>query len=422
MPRMVATGAHLARTAHFTRAYPAPRRPRRLDSKLVGEVRTLVQDPRENAPERGAIFRRIGVEPIINGATTMTYLGGSLMPPEVVEAMRQASESFVDLYELQAAVGRRIAELTRNEAAFVSGGAAAGLFLSAAVCMARDTVDGVLRPRELEGLPREFVIQSGHRIPYDPAIELAGGRLVEIGSSGGTVESDLERAIGPATAGILYVAGAHLAVGALSLDAVVRLARARDVPVIVDAAAQLPPVESLWSYTAAGADLVLFSGGKALCGPASTGLVLGRARYVDRFAANAAPQQRIGRPMKVGKEDLIGILAAVEWYLAQDHTAQARRYEAMVDHIVSWARGRQDVSAVRETPGQAGQPTPRARIAIAPELAPRRDEILARLRAEPPRIELLPAGDDGFYLAPETLVPGEEALVTRRLGDVLDGR
>jgi uncharacterized pyridoxal phosphate-dependent enzyme len=342
------------------------------------------------------------------------------MPPEVVEAMRQASESFVDLYELQAAVGRRIAELTRNEAAFVSGGAAAGLFLSAVVCIARDAPDGVVRPHELDGLPREFLIHRVHRIPYDPAIELAGGRLVEIGSAAGTEESDLERAIGPATAGILYIAGAHRADGALPLDTVLRLARARDVPVIVDAAAQLPPVENLWELTAAGADLVLFSGGKALSGPASTGLVLGRARYVDRFAANATPRQRIGRPMKVGKEDLIGILAAVEWYLAQDHVATAGRYEAMVDHVVAWAHTRQDVSAMRETLGEAGQPTARARITLAPELAPRRDEILARLRNEPPRIELLPAGDDGLYLAPETLLPGEEAVVTRRLGDVLD--
>lgn len=369
--------------------------------------------------ERGAIYRRIGVEPIINGATTMTYLGGSLMPPEVVEAMRQASECFVDLYELQDAVGRRIAELTRNEAAFVSGGAAAGLFLSAVVCMARDTDDGILRPGELDGLPREFLIQRQHRIPYDPAIELAGGRLVEVGGPDGTSTTDVEGAIGPGTAGILYVAGAHLAAGALPLDAVVDLARARDIPVIVDAAAQLPPPENLWRFTEAGADLVLFSGGKGLCGPASTGLVLGRRRYVERFAANAAPQQRIGRPMKVGKEDLIGILAAVEWYLAQDHAAIARQYEAIVEHVVAWARGRQDISAVRETPGQAGQPTPRARLTLAPKHASLRDGILADLRAGSPRIELLPEGDDAFYLAPETIVPGEEAVVTQRLSEVL---
>jgi uncharacterized pyridoxal phosphate-dependent enzyme len=374
-----------------------------------------------NAAERGAIYRRIGVEPIVNGATTMTYMGGSLMPPEVLDAMRQASESFVDMYELQTAVGRRIAELTRNEAAFVSGGAAAGMFLSAVVCMAPDAGDGIVRPDELDGRPRDFLIQRPHRIPYDPAIELAGGRLVEVGSPEGTSEGDFEAALGPGTAGILHVAGAHLADGALPLETIVRLARPREVPVIVDAAAQLPPVENLWAFTAAGADIALFSGGKALRGPASTGLVLGRARYVDGFAAHAAPKQRIGRPMKVSKEDLVGILAAVEWYLAQDHAAVARQYEAVVDHVVAWSRARRDVTAVRDTPGQAGQPTPRVLLTLSTDLADRRDEVLARLRADPPRVELLPAGDDGLYLAPECLLPGDEAVVTRRLGEVLEG-
>jgi D-glucosaminate-6-phosphate ammonia-lyase len=382
---------------------------------------TGARDLDTSAAERGDVYRRIGVEPIINGATTMTYLGGSLMPAEVVDAMRQASECFVDLYELQAAVGRRIAELTRNEAAFVSGGAAAGLFLSATVCMARDTEDGILRPADLDGLPREFIIHRAHRIPYDPAIELAGGRLVEIGSDTGTTEADLAEAVGPGTAGILFVAGAHLAAGALPLEAVVRVARQRDIPVIVDAAAQLPPVENLWRFSEAGADLVLFSGGKGLCGPASTGLVLGSRRYIERFERNAAPRQRIGRPMKVGKEDLIGILAAVEWYLRQDHEALAARYEAMVDHLVAWGRERTDVDVVRDTPGQAGQPTPRALIRLLPPITGRRDEILAALRADPPRIELLPEGDDSLYLAPETLVPGEEGIVTGRLSAVLGG-
>jgi L-seryl-tRNA(Ser) seleniumtransferase len=369
---------------------------------------------------RGAVYRRIGVEPIINGATTMTYLGGSLMPEEVVEAMRGAADCFVDLYELQEAVGRRIAELTRNEAALVSGGAAAGLFLSAAVCMSRDTDDGILRPADLDDLPRDFIIHRAHRFPYDAAIELAGGQLLEIGSEAGTTEADLADAMGPGTAGILYVAGAHLAAGALPLEAVVRVAARSDVPVIVDAAAQLPPPENLWNFSSVGADLVLFSGGKGLRGPASTGLVLGRRRYVERMERNAAPRQRIGRPMKVGKEDLIGILAAVEWYLRQDHDALAARYEAIVDHLVEWGSERADVTVLRDMPGQAGQPTPRALITLVPDIAERRDDVLAALRAGSPRIELLPEGDDALYLAPETLVPGEELIVTRRLGEILD--
>ena len=371
-------------------------------------------------PQRGAIYRRLGVEPIINGRSTFTILGGSLMPAEVLDAMRLAADSFVDLVELQVAVGQRLAELTRNEAAFVSAGAAAGLFLAAATCIARDTADGVLRLDDLDGGRRRFVIHAAHRIPYERAIELAGGSLAEIGGPDRTEESELQAALEPPTAAVLYVPKPHLARHVLPLETVVRLAHARDVPVIVDAAAQLPPVENLWLFTGAGADLAIFSGGKGLSGPASTGLVVGTARYVDRLAANAAPLQRYGRPMKVGKEDLVGLLAAVEWYLAQDHEALGRRYEAMVDHLVAWGRERSDVTVTRVAFGEAGQPTTRAHVQLDGATTGARDDLLLRLRTAPPRIDLLEDGSNGFYVAPETLLPGEEEIISRRLGELLD--
>jgi hypothetical protein len=187
------------------------------------------------------------------------------------------------------------------------------------------------------------------------------------------------------------------------------------VPVIVDAAAQLPPPDNLWRFGEAGADVTLFSGGKALCGPASSGLALGRAAFVDRLAANAAPLQRLGRPMKVGKEDIVGLLAAVEWFLAQDHAALARRYEAMVGHIVEWGKDRDDVEVRRLPFGEAGQPTPRAWITLVGGTTALRDALLAALRATSPRIDLLADDVAGFYVAPETLVPGEEDIVLVRL-------
>ncbi len=370
--------------------------------------------------ERGTIYRELGVEPIINATATVTILGGSLMPPEVLEAMRQASECFVDLTELQEAVGRRIAELTRNEACFVSGGAAAGLVLSAAVCMARGTADGIWRRSELDRYPREFVLHRVHRNPYDPAIELAGGRLVDVGNHFGTAVDELERAIGPQTAGVLYIAGAHLAEGALPVEKVVEVAHARGVPVIVDAAAQLPPVESLWRFAELGADIVIFSGGKGLCGPASTGLVLGKPEWIGRFARNAAPLHRIGRPMKVGKEDLVGILAAVRWYLARDHAAIIREYEEVVRHFIEWGEGRPEVTVVREFPSEAGQPMPRARITFLGDLAGARDGVMAALRNGRPRIDTWPAGQDGIYLNPQTMLPGEDLIVSRRFTEILD--
>jgi L-seryl-tRNA(Ser) seleniumtransferase len=374
------------------------------------------------AAQRGDIYRRLGVEPIVNGRSTFTILGGSLMAPPVIDAMRQAAESFVDLVELQAAVGRRLAELTRNEAAFVSGGAAAGLFLSVAAAIMRDSDDGILRLDELDGRPREVVIHRAHRIPYDLAIGLAGGRLVEIGGGDGTDDAELARALGPSTAAVLYVPKSHLAAAVLPLETVVRLARPLGIPVIVDAAAQLPPPDNLWRFSEAGADAVLFSGGKALCGPAGTGLVVGRAPLIARLAANAAPLQRLGRPMKIGKEDIVGLLAAVEWYLGQDHVALARRYDAVVDRLVAWGRGRDDVTVERLETGEAGQPTPRARIRLSRGSPAARDAVLAALRANPPRVDLLADDDSGFFVAPETLLAGEEDVVTARLDEVLGGR
>src|SRR5437764_13692904 len=145
--------------------------------------------PEPAGRERGEIYRRLGVEPIINGRSTFTVLGGSLMPAEVMDAMAQASQCFVDLLELETAVGSRLAALTRNEAAFVCGGAAAGLFLAAAACMTRAVEDGILRAADLSRLPREFVVHRTHGIPYLSSIELAGGGLVEIGREDGTDEA-----------------------------------------------------------------------------------------------------------------------------------------------------------------------------------------------------------------------------------------
>lgn len=376
---------------------------------------------RRAMPERGQIYRDLGVEPVVNATATVTILGGSLMRPETLEAMRQAAECFVDLTELGTAVGRRLAQLTHNEAAFVCGGAAASMFLAAAACMARDVPDGVLRFADLPAMRDEVVIHRAHRIPYDQAFELARGRLVEIGLPVGTTEDELERAITGRTAMVFYLAGGgrQMGPGALSLPAVIRIAKARGVPVVVDAAAQIPPVDSLWTYAQAGADLVLFSGGKGLRGPASTGIIFGRADLVERCRANSAPLQRLGRSMKVGKEDLIGILSAVECTLAEDPAETDRFHEAITAFFVAWGAERRDVTVIREYPSEAGQPMPRARITFLGGLAARRDAVMAELLAGRPRIAVWPAADDGIYVNPQTMLPGEERQIARRLEEIL---
>lgn len=374
--------------------------------------------------ERGQIYRELDVEPVINATATVTLLGGSLMRPETLEAMRQAAECFVDLAQLETVVGARIAALTRNEAGFVCGGAAAAMFLATAACMTRDVPGGVLRFEDVPRLPDEVIVHRAHRIPYDQAFELARATLVEIGMPVGTSASELELAISERTAMVFYLAGGgrQMGPGALPLAEVLRIAKARGVPVVVDAAAQIPPVESLWQYAEAGADLVLFSGGKGLRGPASTGLILGRADLVARCRANSAPLQRLGRSMKVGKEDMVGILSAVELYLAEDHEATARFHEEVVAFVLAWGAGRGDVEVAREFPSEAGQPMPRARVTLRGGLAAQRDAVMADLLGGRPRIAVWPAGDDGIYVNPQTMRPGEDALVVGRLEEILAAR
>ena len=364
-------------------------------------------------------YERLGVRRVINADATLTRLGGSLMPPPVLAAMADAAGSFVDLFELQAAVGRRIAELTRNEAAYVCTGAAAGLFLATLACSVGDDLRKIAR---LPGLPDkdEVVVFRAQRNPYDLAVRAAGARLVEVGNAVQTFPWELEAAIGPRTAAVLFFAGEHLSRGALALEETRAIAHAQGVPVIVDAAAQLPPPENLWRFTQAGADLAIFSGGKGLRGPQASGLILGRPDLIAACAAHGAPHQRLGRPMKVGKEEMVGLLAAVEWYLAQDHAALLARCERTVRRWVEAFDGRPGVTARRDWPSEAGQPLPRALVRFDPAVCGLDAATVRQRRWEgDPRIAVAYARPDGIFLNPELLEPGEEELIVERLDAVL---
>lgn len=373
---------------------------------------------RDPATERDWLAE-LDVRPVINASATLTALGGSLMPPPVRAAMDAAAENFIDLRELQGKVGARIAELTRNEAAYVSSGAAAGIALAVAATMTGTDQASIDSLPDTSGFAKnEVVIQQVQRNGYDYSARMTGAKLVEVD----TTEEALEAAISDRTAAILWFAGGHFGVGALPIEQVIAIGKKRGVTVIVDAAAQIPTIENLWHFTRdLGADVAVFSGGKGLRGPQSSGLVLGRADLIEAVRANSSPNHSMGRPFKVGKEELIGCLAAVEWTLAQDEDAVIAGYEAAVELWLAGLRGLPGVIAERGYPSEAGQPHGRAIVTIGEGARLDRDALVAALWDRDPRIAVSKLGDDQIALNPQTLEPGEAEIVLNAIRELLGG-
>jgi D-glucosaminate-6-phosphate ammonia-lyase len=366
-----------------------------------------------------SIYEDLGIRPVINAYATLTRLGGSRMPPEVVAAMAEASGCFIDLCELQRRVGERIAEITHNEAAYVCSGAAAGLTLATAACIAGTTAAAIAQLPDLTGLKDEVIIHRAHRNGYDHAVRQVGVRIVEIGDTGGTTQQQLENALSARTAAIVWFQAAFTGRGDLPLSEVIAVATRHDVPVIVDAAAQLPPVSNFWRYTEMGAALVIFSGGKDLCGPQSSGLILGKRGLIAGCTLNGNPNYGIGRGMKVGKEEMLGLLAAVRRYLNLDHEAREEWCERVVADWNTALNRLTGVSACRDFPNEAGQPLPRSLVTIATEDAGINcDGVIAKLAESNPVIAVAPSGAQSFFLNPMTLAPGEEESVRKRLLEI----
>jgi len=368
------------------------------------------------------IYEKLGVPTVINADGNMTILGGSLMPPVALEAMADAARSFVDLREFRSRVCERIAELTHNEAAFVTTGAAGAMLLATAACVTGEDREKIARLPQVQDMEKnEVAIFRSQRNGFDHAIRTVGVKLVEVGTEAGASENDLERALSPRTACVFYFVGSYFRKGVPELEPVLAIAHAKGIPVVVDAAAQLPPVENLWRFTAAGADLVIFSGGKGICGPQPTGLILGRRDLMRAVALNSSPLYSIGRPLKVGKEELAGLLAALEWYLGLDQEALAARRERQVQYVIEGLAGIAGVKAVREFPGEAGVPIPRVLITLDPAvLGLTKEEVVKRLWEGNPRIAVGGTGEDevsrhSFYINPQTLEEGEEEIVLARL-------
>ncbi len=371
-------------------------------------------------PQSPDIYDDLGVTKVINGAATLTRLGGSIMQPEVLAAMGEAAQHFIDIDELQRKVGERLAAWTHNEAAYVSSGAAAGLALSTAACITGLDEQKRERLPYTEGMKNEIIIQKRGYVGYAFAIRQAGGVLVQIGTEEGTTPEEMEQAISDRTAAIFYFDNAARMPGQVPLDQGIEIGHRAGVPVIIDAAAQIPPVENLWRYTQMGADLALFSGGKGLCGPQSSGLILGRRDLIEACAFNACPRAFIGRPMKVGKEELVGLMTAVRLYLDLDHEALMQTYEDQVQTVVAAFADMPHVTARRSFPSEAGQPMPRAEIILDEAgLGVTCDTVLDRLAAGNPSIILAASGAHGLFVNPQTLTAGQVEIIIDRIKEIL---
>ena len=376
------------------------------------------------------VYKRLGIPTVINGNATLTRLGGSIMPPEVVAAMADAAKHFVDIIELQKRVGEEIAKLTHNEAAYVSCGAAAGLTLSTAACITG--LDPAKRGKLPLSLPpgrcgfqphtikNEIIVHRHGRVGYDFAVRQVGVTFVEIGDENGTTPTELENAITEKTAAIFYFANPSREHLWVPYEEAIAIAKRHTVPLIVDAAAQLPPPENLWRFTQMGADLALFSGGKGLCGPQSSGLIVGKKSLIEAIAFNGPPHPFIGRGMKVGKEEMVGLLAAVEWYLNHNHAELQQSYEDQVTYYDEVFADTQGVTVHRSFPSEAGQPMPRTEIRFDEEhLGITRNEILQQLAEGEPSIDIAAAGANGVLINGQTLMPGEVEIIAQRLKKIV---
>ena len=279
------------------------------------------------------IYERLGVKRMIGAAGTGTGHGGSIMPTRVKEAMEEASTSLVDLTHLLEQAGRRIADLAGVEAAYVTSGAAGGVTLATAACMTGSDVSRVHQLPNTNGMKSEAILQVMQRNYYELMVRLAGATTVEVGLANRTESWHIESAINENTAAVAHFV-AYASPKDLPIAQVVEIAHRHDVPVIVDAANELPPFSGLRKWWDMGVDLTIFSGGKGLRGPQSSGLILGRQDLIDACAANANPIHGVGRPMKVSKEVIAGIVTAVElWSVEEFEQAEMRRFEEQVAFV-----------------------------------------------------------------------------------------
>lgn len=284
-------------------------------------------------PLNNPIYNEIGVTPVIHAAGTKTTHGGTKSHPDVFRAMEMAAQSFVSIEELNRKVGEYIASVTGAESGMVTSGAASGVVLSIAACMTGTDVAKIRRLPDSSGMKNEMIVQKIHVGSYAHMYTFTGAKIIEIGNINGCLESELEAAINERTAAINFLFGPRISRAGLDFKNVVTIAKKYHIPVVVDAAAMLPPKTNLRKYIAMGADLVALSGGKIIHGPQGTGLLFGRKDLMEAAFANASPNHAIGRPHKLSREEIVGLYTALKIYLAQDESQMLKSYRHKLEIV-----------------------------------------------------------------------------------------
>jgi L-seryl-tRNA(Ser) seleniumtransferase len=364
-------------------------------------------------PAKRSVYEALGVRHVINATGTVTVLGGSLMPPEVVAAWADAARHFVNLLELQDRVGERIAKLAGVEAALVTTGAAGALLLGTAAAVTRGAPGLLKRLPDTTGMRNEVVVQKAHHTCYDNQLTDVGVKLIDV-----ETPADVRRSVNERTA-LLFFMNVAEPDGKIKREEWVKLARRHKVPALLDAAADVPPVGRLSEYNRMGFDLVAFSGGKALRGPNDTGLLLGRKDLVEAARRNTNPHcGTIGRMMKVSKEDMIALLAAVERYVRLDHQAEWREWEGRLTVIEQAVKDIPSVECERVVPPIANH-VPHLVLSWDERRVPlTRAQLTRELAAGDPPIQIgrvSGTGDKGVLLSVFMLQDGEDRVVAGRV-------
>ena len=362
---------------------------------------------------RRDFFKELGLRTFINAAGTYTSMTGSLMPKEVTEAISYGASEYVNLDELQDKVGERIAELLNCEYATVSSGAFGAMSIGMAGIMCGMDSQKVKQLPNTDGLKNEVILQESHTIGYAQALTNVGAKLVKVKTA-----NQLEKSITKKTA-MLWFLNANTDQGEIKWEEFISLGKKHNIPTFIDCAADVPPVENLFRFTKMGFDLVAFSGGKGLRGPQSSGLLLGKRKYIEAARLHTPPRgETIGRGMKVNKEEVLGMLAALEIYLNKDHKKEWKMWESQIQLISDAATSVDGVKSEIHVPKYANH-VPSLRIKWNQKLVKiTTNEMRKQLREGHPSIQTV--GNDSILgITTWMMVPGQERIVAKRIKEIL---